>query len=391
MDHVAPQNARAPITRVALMVNSMTTGGKERVVMHLATEFAAAGLQPMVVCLGDLGSLGQQLSHEGIAIRAIESYRRWDFAAILRLRKLLRAFRPDVINVHDYFSLPYAVLANCGSPRCPVVLSCHGLLFHQREQGARFHHRWAARRVASVTAVSPVVARDYAEFLHLASPVAVIENGVPIQARQPDLGRGVRNELGITDGVFLFVSIGNLKPEKGYEDLLDAAHRLQQGEAGVPFVVAIIGDASDRGYRNRLESQISRLGLQSVVRLLVHRSGTLAVYSAADAFVLSSRSEGLPMVLLEAMSAGLPIVATAVGGIPAVLERSAAGLLVEPAHPAALAEGMGRLLSDGRLREELGARGADLASREYSAAAMAERYLDVYRRVACARDEHGKA
>jgi glycosyltransferase involved in cell wall biosynthesis len=270
-----------------------------------------------------------------------------------------------------------------------VVLSCHGLLFQQRQQGARFYHRWAARRVAAVTAVSEAAARDYAEFLGLALPVTVIENGVPDQVRQPDLGRRVRHELGMPNGAFLFVAIGNLKPEKGYEDLVDAARRLREGAAGVPFVVAIVGDTSDRPYRERLESQVSRLGLESAVRLLGHRSDTPAVYSAADAFVLSSRSEGLPMVLLEAMSAGLPIVATAVGGIPAVLERSAAGLLVEPAHPAALAEGMRRLLSDGRLREELGARAADLARRQYSAAAMAGRYLDLYRWVVARGGEHG--
>lgn len=388
MDNAATRNAKASISRIALVVDRMTTGGKERVVMHLAAEFAAAGLQPLIICLRDLGSLGEQLARDGFAIQTIGSFRGWDLAAILRLRKVLWAFLPNVINVHDYHSLPYAAAAVGMSHRCPVVLSCHGLLLQQRKEGAKFYHRWTARRAAAVTAVSESAARDYTEFLGLAAPPVVIENGVPDQVRQLSLGQRIRHELGIADGVILFVAIGNMKPEKGYEHLVDAAHQLCLDAAGSPFVIAIAGEATDRPYRDRLETQIARLRLESVVRLLGHRSDTTALYSAADAFVLSSRSEGLPMVLLEAMSAGLPVVATAVGGIPTVLKGSGAGLLVEPGRPGALAEGMGRLLRDSTLRKDLGRRAANIARKDYSAAAMAGRYLDLYRRVAGTEGGH---
>ena len=372
---------RGAIRRVGLMVSGLFPGGKERVVLHLATEFAAAGIEPMVVCLEGMEGLGPQMRNVGIEVHALGSCRSYDLGAVWRLRRLLRRFRPDVLNAHDYFSLPYAVAANRLAGRCPVVLTCHGLLFDQRHNGARFHHRLAARSAAAMTAVSTSVARDYTEFLTLTDPVIVIENGIPLVPRRSDLGKAVRCELGLADDVFLFVAVGNVKPEKGFEDLVMAADLLRKGPVRRPFAVAIAGGASDRPSLASLKSLVSQLRLESTVRLLGQREDAAAVYSAADAFVLSSRSEGLPLVLLEAMSAGLPVVATAVGGVPDVLRNSGGGILVEPASPPALAEGMTRLLTGSELCADLGARGAEAVKRRYSAQAMAMNYLAVFRQV----------
>lgn len=372
---------RGAIRRVGLMVSGLFPGGKERVVLHLATEFAAAGIEPMVVCLEGMEGLGPQMRNVGIEVHALGSCRSYDLGAVWRLRRLLRRFRPDVLNAHDYFSLPYAVAANRLAGRCPVVLTCHGLLFHQRREGAKLHHRWAARSAAAMTAVSTSVARDYTEFLTLTDPVTVIENGIPIVPRRPDLGKAVRCELGLADDVFLFVAVGNVKPEKGFGDLVVAADLLRRASLPRPFAVAIAGGPDDAQCLSDLQSLISQLRLESTVRLLGQREDTLAIYSAADAFVLSSRSEGLPLVLLEAMSAGLPVVATAVGGVPDVLCDSGGGILVEPASPPALAEGMTRLLTGSELCADLGARGAEAVKRRYSAQAMAMNYLAVFRQV----------
>lgn len=367
------------IRRVVLVVNALNPGGKERAVVHLATEFAAAGVEPMVVCIQFMEGLGGQLRDAGVEVRALESYRSYDLGTVWRLRRLLSRFAPDVINVHDYGSLPYAVAANRLAGRCPVVLTCHGLLFHQRREGAKLHHRWAARSAAAVTAVSTSVARDYTQFLTLTDPVIVIENGIPIVPRRSDLGKAVRCELGLADDAFLFAAVGNVKPEKGFGDLVVAADLLRRASLPRPFAVAIAGGPDDAQCLSDLQSLITRLRLEPTVRLLGQREDILAIYSAADAFVLSSRSEGLPLVLLEAMSVGLPVVATAVGGVPDVLRNSGGGILVEPASPPALAEGMAKLLTGSELCADLGARGAEAVKRRYSAQAMAMNYLAVFR------------
>jgi glycosyltransferase involved in cell wall biosynthesis len=245
-----------------------------------------------------------------------------------------------------------------------------------------------------MTAVSTSVARDYTEFLTLTDPVTVIENGIPIVPRRPDLGKAVRCELGLADDVFLFVAVGNVKPEKGFGDLVVAADLLRRASLPRPFAVAIAGGPDDAQCLSDLQSLITRLRLEPTVRLLGQREDTLAIYSAADAFVLSSRSEGLPLVLLEAMSVGLPVVATAVGGVPDVLRYSGGGILVEPASPPALAEGMARLVTGPELCADLGARGIEAVKRRYSAQVMAMNYLAFFERVVHGDDapaavEHG--
>lgn len=371
---------RGPARRIALVVDRMSPGGKERVVMHLATEFAAGGFDPMVICLRDRGQLGRRLAEMGVPVEAIGSNRSYDLRAIVRLAGLLRGFHPDVVNVHDRSSLPYVVSATRLAGSCPVVLSCHGLLFGQKER-PRLLERWALHRVAAVTAVSREVARDYAELLGISEPIEVISNGILIRSRDPGLGQEVRNELGLAEDVFLFVAVGNIKPEKGYDDLLVASEHLRHQVQGRRFVVAIAGSASDRACLRNLEDLTAKLGLRSTVKFLGYREDTLALYSAADAYVLPSRTEGLPMALLEAMSVGLPVVATAVGGVPEVLVQSGAGLLVEPRNPVSLAEGMRQLLTCPDARENVGLRGARFVRERHSAAAMARDYLNVYRRV----------
>jgi len=202
-----------------------------------------------------------------------------------------------------------------------------------------------------------------------------------MQRRQEQLGAEVRRELGLSDDAFLFVAVGNLVPEKGYEDLLDACGLLRHRPAGRQFVVAVAGQAAQPEYGDLLEARARQLQLESTVRFLGHREDTLALYSAADAFVLASRTEGLPMVLLEAMSAGLPVVASAVGGVPGILRRSRAGLLVEPGTPTSLADAMARILSDSQLRHDLGGAAAEFVRAHYTTRQMAERYLQVFSKV----------
>jgi glycosyltransferase involved in cell wall biosynthesis len=373
------------VKRVALVITELRPGGAERVVVNLAGALQRCGVQPMVVCLQHEGQLAEEVRSAGIRLVALNSLRGYDFGAIFRLARVLREFKPNVIHVHDRSSLPYAVLANRLSGRRPVVFSGHGLLI-QAAGRSRWRDRLGIGGVSAVTVVAEPAVQEYAKVLGWRGEIDVVANGIVPVVRDETLRRAVRAELGLPDDTFAFLSVGNVKPEKGFEDLIGAASLLRKQAGGRSFAAIIVGGRADEEYCRRLDALAADLGEPGLCRFLGFRQDTRALYSAADAFVLPSRKEGLPMVLLEAMSAGLPVVATRVGGVPDVIRHGENGLLVSPAAPGELAEAMGRFLADdGALRQKLGPEATRCVRDSYGTDTMAARYLEIYGRIVSSR------
>jgi len=172
------------VRRVAMVISEMRPGGAERVVVHLTGTLAARGVELLVVCLQNEGPLAEELKSRGVRVVALKSLRGYDIPAVVRLARVLRQFRPDVINVHDRSSLPYVVLANRIAGRRPVVFSAYGLLF-QAMGKARWLNRWSMRHVAAMTAVSAETAQEYAQQLGWPETVTVIPTGVPTFSPNP--------------------------------------------------------------------------------------------------------------------------------------------------------------------------------------------------------------
>ena len=374
--------ANPPIARAALVIHSLAAGGGERVVTHIASGLAERSIRTMVVCLAEAGPLAGRLDGTGVGLVVIGSKKGYDFGAIRRLTKTLRRFRPDVINCHDRSSLPYVVLANLFARRRPVVYSAHGLLYNA-DQEPRRRHRMAMRGVRMATAVSQPAADRHGEYLAWRKPFSIIPNGVPDIPRNQRHRAAIRRELGIGDETVALLAVGNARPEKGFEDLLDAAATLTARSAGPAqnIRVLVVGKMPDTPYCRDLLAQRQRLGLEDTVEFLGYRDDTARLYPAADCFVLSSRSEGLPMVLLEAMTAGLGVVATRVGGVPKAVGDEA-GILVDAAAPDELAAAILTVASDADLRARLGAAARRRALENYSDDAMVERYIEVYKAAA---------
>lgn len=368
------------IQRAAIVIAELRPGGAERVVTHLAGTLPRLGVQPLVICLQGKGQLAGDLEARGVPVEALGSMKGYDLGAILRLGLLLRRFGPDVINVHDRSSLPYVVLANWLARRRPIVYTAHGLMFGEAIGQPRRLHRWASERLSAITAVSDEVAQRHARHLSWPHGVEVVPNGVPDIVRNDAHRQAIRAELGIGPRTFVFLAMGNARAEKGFEDLLEAA-ALLRAPAGRPFACLIVGGMSQSEYCNDLRQRHQRLGLDGTVRFLGFRQDVEAMYSAADAFVLSSRSEGLPMVVLESMMAGLPVIGTRVGGVPTALDQEH-GLLAEPASPGSLAEAMRKLMNDDALCQALGRNGRGRAMERYGVERMTRRYLDVFEQVA---------
>jgi glycosyltransferase involved in cell wall biosynthesis len=178
------------------------------------------------------------------------------------------------------------------------------------------------------------------------------------------------------------LAVGNLYPVKGHAVLVEAAARLK--DLPVPWVVAVAGRG---GEDPALRLAIDRLGLGGRFRLLGLRTDVPDLLAAADVFAMPSLSEGLPLALLEAMSAGLPVVASAVGGIPGVVRHGENGLLV-PAGDAAALEGALRDLITGPGARRLGLAAAEEIPRRFGVEAMTQGYLAVYQKALRLSEPH---
>jgi glycosyltransferase involved in cell wall biosynthesis len=199
-----------------------------------------------------------------------------------------------------------------------------------------------------------------------------IPNGIRVPLRTPALVAQKRQEFGLGPDVFAFFYVGRLNPVKDLTTMLDAFAALP---ADVAFRARLymVGDGTERAI---LEARRDALGLRERVTFLGARSDVSEVLMAADGFVMSSKSEGLPMALLEAMAAGVPCVATAVGGIPELFGGDR-GLSVPAQDPSALADAMAAIVRSPELRQRLVANAAANLITHYALDAVANRYLDL--------------
>jgi glycosyltransferase involved in cell wall biosynthesis len=186
--------------------------------------------------------------------------------------------------------------------------------------------------------------------------------------------RQARNLLGIQPtGDFLIGALGRLAPEKGFDRLIKAVHRLRN--SGLMFDLWIAGEG---GMRNELQSMISAMGLEDSVRLLGHQKDPRLFLESLDGFVLSSLREGLPNVILEALSMGTPVVSTKVAGVPGVITHREEGLLIDVDDTDAMVASIAELAQSGFLRENLIKKGRQLMVDRFNFSDRMRKVCDVY-------------
>jgi glycosyltransferase involved in cell wall biosynthesis len=373
--YVAAMTSPRKAHRIALVISQLRPGGAERVVVHLANRYAALGLGSLVVCMEQEGELAAELTSNGVRVVALHSARSYDLSALLRFRRVLKDFDASVVHVHDYASLPYAAMATWLSAR-RLFFTAHGLLYEGFDRLQRRHKRFA-QRLTSIAAVSDEVATRHRNYLDWRGEISVIPNGIPGIERSASTRSELRREFGIPEHAFVFLAVGNARPEKAFDVLIHANETLQATKYHTECHVLIAGRLSDDDYCRQLR-QLAAASQAPGLHLLGFRTDSARLYACADAFVISSRSEGLPLVLLEAMNAGLPIIATRVGGIPRVVS-SEFGLLVDPDQPTQLAEAMARTMNmNAAARTEMARVAHEIAETQYGVGRMAANYLDFY-------------
>jgi L-malate glycosyltransferase len=370
--------------RVALLTTSVDFGGIERVLLNLLQYMdPAVELVPIVFTRTDtretsffdrLRSLGIQ--HETLYVNSIRPYAVVNpLANLWQLLTLLRRQKIDLVHSHGYRADVFALAAGKWC-RLPLVSTCHGFVGIDRR--LRLYNALdtrVLRRFAQVIAVSDRMKDDLVAAGLDARKIQVITNAVPemSEGELTPARQQARTRAGICEHEFVFGYVGRLSEEKGTQFLLDAAARL--AATTDRFRIIVVGDGPERV---RLEAMARGLGLSDRVIFAGFHSDTAPWYAAMDAFVLPSLTEGTPMALLEAMAHRLPVIASAVGGVPAMLSDSDNGLLVPPADVAALAMAMEKLTSTPSLRKTLAEGGVRAIRRHYDVASWIGRVRNVY-------------
>ena len=375
--------------RVLLFTDSDAFAGTERHILDLAASLPAQGVGVGIACPAP-SPLAERAVNMGIPVTPIAKRGLFDQVALKSLRTLFKQNSVDVIHVHNGRTAMLAAVAHRLSRRGHCVSTQHFITPTRVNRTgikavlSRMAHGWVASHTDRFIAVSRAVERGMAE-RDDGHPgrIFIIPNGISDFDRSAITPASkIREELGIGPQTPLVVAATRLAPEKAVDSLVDAMAQLRTRHPTA--CCAIAGEGSER---TALANRIAHLGLGESVRLLGFRNDVGSLIAACDVFVLPSVNEPFGLVLLEAMALSKPVVSTAAGGPLEIVEEASTGLLVAPRRPDALADAIGRLLSDRPAAQEMGRRGRLHFEKHYTAGAMAAATAAVYRR-AVAGDEN---
>ncbi len=308
----------------------------------------------------------------GVRIIRVRRTRRFSPFAWRPLIRVLRSGRVQVVHGHLFGSNVWASVIGTLT-RTPAIVA-HEHMWAYSDGGARpFIDRNLIGRLADAfIAVSGEGRRQMLELERIPEDkVVLMPNGVP--EREPGDGARIRAESGIGADAMVIGSVGHLRAEKAYEVLIEAVSLLGERHPGVQALIA--GEGPERGM---LEEQRRRLGLDGSVHLLGARDDVPDVLAALDVAVCCSDFEGGPLSVMEYMAAGLPVVASDVGGLPELVRAGETGLLVPPRDPRALADALAGLLDDRAERRRLGDAGRELQRSVYGIDAWVGRLEALY-------------
>ncbi|MDQ3795292.1 MAG: glycosyltransferase family 4 protein [Actinomycetota bacterium] len=371
---MTPAPGRRPQSvRLLLVVDSLEVGGAERQVVDLAVALRRKGYAVTVAC-SIAGDLSGALERAGIPVRPLLrrlAKRRFSLTYAWGLRRLLKRERFDLVHAHIYASVAAATIATLGRGVL-LVITEHTEASWQAWR-ARWISRWIYRRVQRIIAVSTPIRRRLIERDGVHPDLITIIPNAVISASEPHASVPLPAELRERPLVGV---VARLQPEKGVARFLKAAARVAPQFPEVHFVVA-----GDGPLRQELAALTEDLDLGNRVHFLGFRSDASELMRSLDVLVVPSLTEGSPLVTLEAMAAGIPVVASAVGGIPDQIRHDKEGLLVPPGDTDAIGDALLALLRDPDKARRLGEAGRRRAAAHFSHATMVWQIEGVYRDV----------
>ncbi len=356
-----------------------TSGGGEKHVADLLRELSGAGyaLGLAAPSGGDLGALAGAL---GVPTFASPIDAGFSVGRVRGVREAIREFQPDIVHAHGSRAALFARLAD---PRASerVVYTVHGI--HVDRSGGAMRRtvllnteRLLRTKTARFVTVCEADLRRGVALRILDHALSrVVYNGIALP-QPPGASGAFRSELGIGPDAPLILCVGRLEAQKDHATLIAAFERVHAQRPDAVLVLVGSGALEDQ-----VRAQVGSLGLSDCVRIAPPRSRIADAYTDATVVALSSRWEGLPYTVVEAMAYGKPVVATCVDGIPEAVESGVTGLLVDPGDSEALAVALGDVLGDPAKAARMGAAGSARVVERFSVEQMVESLRSVYAEV----------
>ena len=364
--------------RILHLFVTLPVGGAENLLLSILGKLDPTGFSSVVCCIGEKGAVGEQVIGRGFPLVELGFLDRggYDRRVVPALADLIRHEKIDLVHSHLYHANFYGRLA-AKKAGVPCVASIHNTYTKPKWHRCLIN-RYLARHTAAIIAGSEEIRRDIIRYDHVAeSLVTVIPNSVDLTRSESTLSRvEARQRLGLAPDAVVLGTVGRLEEQKGHRFLIDAVGLLR--ERGIRCTLLLVGEGR---LESQLRAQTAQLGLEDGVRFLGTRGDLGDLFRAMDLFVMPSLWEGLSLAMLSAMAAGLPVVATTVGGVPQVLGNDEYGYTVAPADPGALADRIASCFANPDATVALGKKGARQVRENYSDEAMVRRLERVYERV----------
>jgi glycosyltransferase involved in cell wall biosynthesis len=313
-----------------------------------------------------------RLRRAGVSLRHLGKREGFDPSVLFGVDRVVRELRPHVVHTHLYV-LRYVLPAVLHRAVPVVVHTVHNQAEYEADFLGRMVQRFAFRRRIIPVAISSQIARSV-ERVYSIQCQDVIPNCIPLErfAGEPADRIRWREEHGFSRDIVLLISAGRLEPQKDPLTLLQAFAAVADPQVHL----LMLGDGT---LQQPVMELVRTLKLEPRVHLLGKRDDVAQCLAASDIFVMSSRWEGNPLTVMEAMASGLPVVGTAVGGVPDLVESGQHGILVPPREPAALGRAMEFLCRNPETRRSVGAAARERASRQFSLQQMVRAYDALYR------------
>ena len=362
---------------------SLVVGGAERLVVHLVERLSRERFAPVCICLeSPLGTHYEaRVQASGAPLYFLGKGARASGGVLRQLSALFRQYRPAVAHTHIIgLNYAYPLMLRYRTPA--RVHTVHSLA--SREVGVRvgawvrmlaFRYRFGG--VVPVAVADEVRASIQQLYGYLDPPL--IPNGIPTDeyAPNPDTRAQWRQAHGIEPYATVLTHVGRFAPPKNHALLVEAFARVR---TDAPLYLLLVGGGE---LENAVREQVAALGLQERVRFLGVRADVADILRASDVFVLSSRVEGNLMSVMEAMAAGLPVVSTAVGGVPELVRAGVTGLLVPAGDACSLAEAIAQLGCDPARRAAMGNAARQTARERFDVRVMSLAYATLYQQLLC--------
>ena len=355
--------------RIAHVVDSMDVGGAEVLVSQMCRLQRACGEEPSVYAISTLGALGEQLRQEGFLVQPHLGRDLLD--GTRNLYRVFRHTRPDVVHLHNPTPTIYGAIAARLAGVRSIVSTRHSLVAKPRRASVELKYAVAATCCDWVVGICDATVNNL-KSIHSIPPrkiVRVYNGAAPLTRVPPD-------QCPPKDG-FTLLFVGRLEPVKNHALLLQAFSAAQDRAPGLRLWM--VGDGSQR---KKLEDLARDLGISACITFWGQQLDVTPFYSAADVFIMSSISEGLPISLLQAFSIGLPAIVTDIGGMAEAVRIADAGIVASLSDPGEMAAAILRLASNNQRRVESSINAKAAYESNFTLQTMVETYTRLYRKTA---------